>query len=184
MSEEHDLDRRELDDAPVPFQTVAVIKPPKFVTTSMEAHFSPGGGVTDVIVREIRFAQKHIRMQAYGLTSQPIADALIAAHKRGVDVKVVADKSAAGIATSKVKDLVAAGVHCVIDGAHSIAHNKIVVLDRATVITGSFNFTKQAESGNSENILLVRSGPLAAVYLKNFEIHELHAHPQPIPYAV
>lgn len=178
QDDELELDLRELaDDIEAPQTALPAKAPPKFVTPKMEAHFSPRGGCTAIIVREIRAERKHIRMQAYGLTSQPIAEALIEAHKNGVDVKVIADKSAAGVKSSQVPVLVAAGVPVLIDGAHAIAHNKIVILGRATVITGSFNFTKQAESGNAENILLVRSGPLAAAYLKNWDLHAEHAAP-------
>ena len=63
-----------------------------------------------------------------------------------------------------------------IDAAHSIAHNKVMVIDEATVITGSFNFTKAAEESNAENLLIVRETPaLAGKYLSNWRAHQRHS---------
>ena len=68
------------------------------------------------------------------------------------------------------------GVATYIDDRHAIAHNKIMVIDRATIITGSFNFTKAAEEKNAENILVIKGNPgLASKYLANFEWHLKHS---------
>ena len=40
---------------------------------------------------------------------------------------------------------------------HKIAHNKIMIIDRNTLITGSFNFTKSSEESNTENLLILKS---------------------------
>jgi phosphatidylserine/phosphatidylglycerophosphate/cardiolipin synthase-like enzyme len=58
-----------------------------------------------------------------------------------------------------------------------IAHNRIMILDRATVITGSFNFTKAAERENAENLLIIKSKELAARYAENWEAHVAHSEP-------
>jgi phosphatidylserine/phosphatidylglycerophosphate/cardiolipin synthase-like enzyme len=64
-------------------------------------------------------------------------------------------------------------------GKNAIAHNKIMVIDGQTVITGSFNFTKAAEENNAENLLVIRSPELAATYAANWQVHADH----PDPYA-
>jgi len=57
-----------------------------------------------------------------------------------------------------------------------IAHNKIMVIDRECVITGSFNFTKAAEEKNAENILVIRGDPdLTSKYIGNFDWHLRHS---------
>lgn len=180
MSSEHDehlLDAAELDDCCVPQEMTALpkIMPPKFVTTNMEAHFSPHGGCLGIIVKEINSAKKSINVQAYGFTSRPIYEALVGAIKRGVNVQLIADKKASAMSSALVYELAAAGAACFIDGKHAIAHNKVMIIDRSVVITGSFNFTKNAETSNSENIILVRNSALATVYLKNWEIHLNHS---------
>ena len=64
-----------------------------------------------------------------------------------------------------------------IDSAHAIAHNKVMIIDGETVITGSFNFTKAAEDKNAENLLVIRDKPLAEKYTKNWLDHERHSEP-------
>ena len=51
-----------------------------------------------------------------------------------------------------------------------------VIIDGQTVITGSFNFTKSAETGNAENVLLILHAPeLAKRYSENWQEHLAHS---------
>jgi phosphatidylserine/phosphatidylglycerophosphate/cardiolipin synthase-like enzyme len=69
-----------------------------------------------------------------------------------------------------------AGIPTWVDGAHSIAHNKVMVIDGETVVTGSFNFTKAAEEHNAENLLVIHQTPeLARLYADNWEVHRGHS---------
>lgn len=143
---------------------------------SIEVRFSPDGGATDAIVREIGSARSEVLVQAYSFTSAPIAKALLSAHKRGLKVRVVLDRSQRTQQYSEADFLHNAGIPTRIDARHAIAHNKIMILDRATVITGSFNFTKAAESRNAENLLVIRNAPrLTGRYLANFDAHHDHS---------
>lgn len=137
--------------------------------------FSPNGGATAAAVAEIAAAKQTIRVQAYSFTSAPIADALIAAFNRGVDVVCVLDSSDATdkrAATARVAD---AGIEVFIDRKHAIAHNKLLLIDAKIVCTGSFNFTKNAEQNNAENFIVLQSEKLCAVYRENFEAHLKHS---------
>lgn len=67
------------------------------------------------------------------------------------------------------------GIPTFIDAEHAIAHNKIMVIDKETVITGSFNFTKAAEEKNAENLLILKSKELAKVYIDNWKKHKAHS---------
>ena len=62
-----------------------------------------------------------------------------------------------------------------IRAAHAIAHNKVMIIDKAVVITGSFYFTKAAEEKNAENLLVLRSKELARGYIENWERHKEHS---------
>ena len=64
-----------------------------------------------------------------------------------------------------------------IDANHAIAHNKVIVIDGETVITGSFNFTKAAQEKNAENLLIIRGQALAAQYTQNWQAHARHRQP-------
>jgi len=70
-----------------------------------------------------------------------------------------------------------AGIPTYIDGSHTIAHNKIMIIDEIKIITGSFNFTKAAEEKNAENVLIISSRELAKLYLDNWQEHKGHSDP-------
>jgi phosphatidylserine/phosphatidylglycerophosphate/cardiolipin synthase-like enzyme len=108
------------------------------------------------VVTELGNAKTTILVQAYSFTSTPIAKALVSAHNRGVKVEVILDKSQRTEKYSSADFLQHAGILTNIDAKHAIAHNKIMVIDGATVITGAFNFTKAAEENNAENPLVRR----------------------------
>jgi len=67
------------------------------------------------------------------------------------------------------------GVTTYIDSRQAIAHNKIMIIDKETVITGSFNFTKAAEEKNAENLLIIRNKKLAETYIDNWYKHKDHS---------
>ena len=123
-------------------------------------------------------------MQAYSFTSAPIAKALLDAHKRGVKILAVLDKSNQTDKYSSATFLANAGIPVLIDAEHAIAHNKVIVIDDSTVLTGSFNFSKAAEEKNAENLLILKKAPeLAQAYIANFNAHAAHAHPYKRPTA-
>ena len=142
----------------------------------IQVFFSPNGGATEAVVRELGSAKQEILVQTYSFTSAPIAKTLFDAHKRGVKVTVVLDKSQQSKKYSSADFVINAGIPTYIDAKHAIAHNKIMVIDGATLITGSFNFTKAAEEKNAENLLVIRgdAGPVKK-YLANFEEHLGHS---------
>ena len=125
----------------------------------ISVHFSPNGGCTDAIVKEIHNAQTSILVQAYSFTSTPIAKALVDAHKRGLKIEVILDKSQRTEKYSEADFLHNMGIQVKIDAKHAIAHNKVMVIDEGVVITGSFNFTRAAEENNAENLLVIRARP-------------------------
>ena len=143
---------------------------------NIAVHFSPKGGCTDAVVAEINSAKQTILVQAYSFTSRGIVAALIDAQRRGVKVSLVADRKESNEAGSKVGEAASAGIEVRTDGKHPIAHNKIMLIDGKTIVTGSFNFTGQAENGNAENLLVLRDkAELVAAYERNFREHWAHS---------
>lgn len=144
---------------------------------SWQIYFSPEGGCTQAIVAAVAGARQQILVQAYEMTSPQIKSALVAAHRRGVQVSAIFDPEAVKESTSMVDELSAGGIPVFIDSFHrpGLAHNKVMVIDQAVVITGSFNFTKAAEMRNAENLLVIRDPGLAAAYGRNFNAHMAHS---------
>ena len=150
-----------------------------FVTPpSVASFYSPKGGCTEAIVYELSRARSEILVQAYSFTSKPIAQALVEAKGRGVHVEIVLDKSNEQETYTELAFFMEQGLTPLIDSHHAIAHNKIIIIDRRTLLTGSFNFTHQAEAENAENLLILKGhGELAKTYIQNFALHKAHSQP-------
>ncbi len=153
-------------------------KPVSTAGGNVTVYFSPRGGCRDAAVEQINQSHVSIDFQAYSFTSYEIARALAAAHDRGVKVTAVLDEKAAREEYRQPNFLAQHGVPTYIDGRHPIAHNKVIVIDGSTVITGSFNFTEQAEKANAENMLVIKGDlALATAYDANFKEHLKHSEP-------
>jgi phosphatidylserine/phosphatidylglycerophosphate/cardiolipin synthase-like enzyme len=140
-----------------------------------QVFFSPNHGATKAVVDALAAARSTVLVQAYSFTSAPIAKALVEAHARGVDVQVILDRKETGSKYSSADFVAHARIATFIDGAHAIAHNKVMVIDGETVITGSFNFTTAAEQRNAENLLVIHDRALAAQYAANWQAHAAHS---------
>jgi phosphatidylserine/phosphatidylglycerophosphate/cardiolipin synthase-like enzyme len=153
--------------AAVPAAGLAVEQAP------LQVCFTPGGNCTDLVVGEIAAARHQILVQAYSFTSVPILSALRAAQLRGVEVEVIVDKTSAGVSKSgshysAAVYLANAGIPVWVDNKVAIAHNKVMIIDGAMVITGSFNFTAAAQNRNAENLLVISDPAVAAQYRDNW----------------
>jgi phosphatidylserine/phosphatidylglycerophosphate/cardiolipin synthase-like enzyme len=126
-------------------------------------------------VSALDHATNSVLVQAYSLTSAPIAKALVEAHRRGVQVHVILDASQRTDKYSEADFLQNSEIPTLIDAQHAIAHNKIIIIDDYLVLTGSFNFTKAAEEKNAENLLVINDPSLAKRYLDNWHAHEAHS---------
>jgi phosphatidylserine/phosphatidylglycerophosphate/cardiolipin synthase-like enzyme len=148
---------------------------------TLQAAFTPWDNVEGIIVDAIGQARRQVLVQAYLLTNKKITAALVAAHRRRVDVRVLLDAGQLEKVSSSTAPLLAkAGIPVWLETKYQNAHNKVMVIDastpEATVITGSFNYTWTAEHKNAENILVARNNPaLAARYAGNWERHQQEA---------
>ena len=141
-------------------------------------YFSPKGGCTEAVVKELERAkatrprpglQLHVACPSPRPWSMPTSEA-----SRSKSSSTRARRSEK---YSSADFVVNAGIPMQIDAKHAIAHNKVMVIDGQTVITGSFNFTKAAEENNAENLLVIRSPELAAKYAANWKVHADHSDP-------
>lgn len=148
---------------------------------SVEALFTPWDDAEAAIVATLGEARRSIRVQAYAFTSRAIAQALVEAHKRGVEVEVLADaemnRRASG---NRIPTLLAAGIPVAFETRYNAAHNKVIVVDPESadcaVLTGSYNFTWSAQARNAENLLVLRGNrALARRYLDNWQRHRAEA---------
>ncbi len=144
----------------------------------IQVYFSPRGGATEAIVRELSGARRQVLINAYSFTSPDIQKAVVQAHSRGVEVRAILDESQETANYSSAAFLVNAGIPVLIDHKHAIAHSKIMVIDQATIITGSFNFTRSAEEKNAENLLVIKKAPgLVRQYVQNWNTNAAICRP-------
>lgn len=139
--------------------------------------FTPPVGVAKNIVQAIDQAKQEVLVQAYGFTHNAIAQAVVRAHQRGAKVQVLLDAKSESTNQYVLALFKEQGVTVRHDGAHAIAHNKVIVIDSQVVVTGSFNFTNSAETRNAENLLILSGASLAQAYRENWLSHWSHARP-------
>jgi phosphatidylserine/phosphatidylglycerophosphate/cardiolipin synthase-like enzyme len=138
-------------------------------------YFTPPSDIASAVVQVIASAKREVLVQAYGFTHIGIAQALVGAHQRGVEVKVLLDQKSESTNRLVVELFQSNHISLRFDGSHAIAHNKVMVIDGQVVITGSFNFTQSAQSRNAENLLVLRSEELANNYKQNWLTHWAHS---------
>jgi len=144
---------------------------------TVQAAFAPWDDIEGIIIARLADARQQVLMQAYLLTNRKIVDALVEAHRRGIEVKVLMDQGQLDKnSTERLQQLRAAGIPVWFETLYRSAHNKVIVIDAGqpsgTVITGSFNFTWSAQHRNAENILvLAGDGALVARYAANWQRH-------------
>ena len=146
-------------------------------STPVQVYFSPNGNCTEAILKMISSAQSEILVQAFSFSSPAMTDALLQAHGRGVKVALILDKSERMEGLTPAAILSSAGIPVYLDGKHAIANNRVILIDRRTVITGSFNFNKASEEMNAENLLMLNSKELSTPYRENWLHHRQHSEP-------
>lgn len=147
----------------------------------IELAFTPRDDAESLLVSVIAKARRSLHVQAYAFTSRRIADAMVAAQRRGVDVQVLADARMNRKPKGNVLPrLLAAGVPVALESRYQAAHNKVLIVDAAgpdcVVLTGSYNFTWSAQNRNAENVLVLRGHcALAQAYRENWLRHRREA---------
>jgi phosphatidylserine/phosphatidylglycerophosphate/cardiolipin synthase-like enzyme len=133
-------------------------------SATIDTCFAPESDCAAFAVHAIDHAEREILVGAYGLTTGAgIVEALLRAHRRGVEVKLIADRSTPCGRNSGIDPLAGAGVPVWIDHIARIAHAKTMVIDGAVTLNGSYNWTRGA-SANSEDLNLVASPVVAGAY--------------------
>ncbi len=137
---------------------------------TVEVCFSPLGNCESLIINSFNSARENIDAAIYAFTSYNIADALVKARKRGVNVRVILDGEFGRTVKPIIKKLEQNGIYVLYDNnLKATMHNKYAIVDDSLVITGSYNWTKGANSFNYENLLILRSGELARIFKENFD---------------
>jgi phosphatidylserine/phosphatidylglycerophosphate/cardiolipin synthase-like enzyme len=138
--------------------------------TQVETYFSPDDDTAARIVALIHQAEKNIYFMAYSFTSDDIAAAMLEQAASGVTVSGVFEEGQYYANTGTEFDrLLEAGLDVRLDGNGRNMHHKVIIIDEQTVILGSYNFSRNAETRNDENTLIIHNPEIAAQFLVEFE---------------
>ncbi|CNI64724.1 phospholipase D family protein [Yersinia aleksiciae] len=140
------------------------------VFADVQVGFTPESSAGMLVLQTLEQSQKSVDLVAYTFTSKPVANALLAAKRRGVSVRVLADEKSASDRYSAVAFLANQGISVRLNGRYAIQHSKFAVIDGQTVQTGSANYTASAFSRNAENVVVIRNeSAVAHAYQQEFE---------------
>ena len=131
-------------------------------------YFSPRGGCEDQVIYWINRANSTVHILIYSFTLDSISDALMDAYNRGVELKIVFEKSQLR-EYSEHEKLKTAGIDVRNDTNSRLMHNKVMIVDGIIVLTGSFNWSTNAEEYNNENLIIIKSTYVGEIYEEDFE---------------
>jgi len=136
----------------------------------IETYFSPDDDTARRLIALILSAEETIDLMFYSFTSDPIGDALLAKADEGVQIRVVLDayQERTGLG-GEYHRLHSQGLDVHLDAHPEKLHHKVIIIDRAIVVTGSYNLTRSAEVQNDENTLIIHDQNCAETFLQEFE---------------
>jgi Phosphatidylserine/phosphatidylglycerophosphate/cardiolipin synthases and related enzymes len=135
----------------------------------IEAYFAPEDDVVSRINELIGLSRKEIKFAAFSFTDDKLANAIIYASKRGVKVRGVIESKGTKNRGSEYNNFLRNGIEVLPDGNPYNMHSKYIIIDDSVVITGSYNFSRNAKEFNDENVLIIFSKEVARKYSKNFD---------------
>lgn len=130
--------------------------------------FSPKGNCELLILNVINNSKIAIDLSIFSFTSKNISNALIEAKNRNIAIRVVMETDQAINSSSKYNKLLENKIPIKLDNKSGYMHNKYLISDNTIVITGSYNYSANAEFNNYENILIIENPELANIYTNNF----------------
>ena len=136
------------------------------------------GGIDEALADAIDQARVSVDIAIYDFNLWSLRDALMNAHRRGVDVRMVTESD--NMDEMEIQELKEAGIEVLGDRQEGLMHDKFVIIDRSEVWTGSMNFTTGGAYLDNNNLIRLRSSKLAEDYRFEFEQMFLEDHFGPV----
>lgn len=125
------------------------------------------GGIDGPLEASIDSARLTVDVAIYSMSLRSIRDALIRAHERGVQVRMVMESD--NMDRSAPQALIEAGIPILGDRRQGLMHDKFVVIDRSEVWLGTMNFTYSGTYEDNNQLIHIRSVEMAENYTTEFE---------------
>jgi len=137
--------------------------------TPIQVLFAAEDVVMSLLVPMVNEAQSSIRIMAFSFTYDDLGAAVLARSEAGVDVMAIFEKRGSETEYSELPHLYCAGVPARQDGNKGTFHHKVFIIDEQTVVTGSLNFSNNANESNDENVVIISNTDVASLYLTEFD---------------
>ncbi|MFO0627637.1 MAG: phospholipase D-like domain-containing protein [Polyangiales bacterium] len=160
-------------DAPTTAAPAAPAAPPaapkRAAGVTSRAFFSPGEDCLDAIRDAFDGATRTVDVCVFTITDDRIRDAMLAARRRGVALRVISDNDKSMDEGSDIEPLRRAGVEVRVDETEAHMHHKFAVIDGARLLNGSYNWTRSAARFNQENLVVTDDPALVGAFAREFE---------------
>ena len=143
--------------------------PPPAPAVGAEAYFSPGEDCPRAITRLLAGATGTIDLCVFTITDDRLAQTVIDAHQRGVAIRIITDDAKAEDLGSDVDRFERAGIPTRVDRSPFHMHHKFALFDAATLLTGSYNWTRGAARDNEENLIITTDPRLLPPFQATFD---------------
>jgi phosphatidylserine/phosphatidylglycerophosphate/cardiolipin synthase-like enzyme len=148
--------------------------------TPITVLFAPEDNVISHIFPYVQNAQSSIRFMAFAYTQEQLGQAMLERFKKGIEVLGVFESTGSEDEYSQLTPLYCAKAPMRQDGNPNFLHHKVIIIDEQIVITGSFNFTENADTGNNENVIIINNAEIAKHYTEEFQrVWEIAHVPEP-----
>jgi cardiolipin hydrolase len=137
--------------------------------SASRAYFSPGEACLTAILGELGRARRTADICVFTITDDRIARAILDMHVRKVAVRIITDNDKQYDGGSDIERLRGAGIALKVDETEHHMHHKFAVLDGATLLNGSYNWTRSASSFNEENLVVTRESSLVQTFARQFD---------------
>lgn len=137
--------------------------------TPIQVLFSPEDKAMANLIALVRDAEVSVRFLAFSFTDSALAQMMVERARAGVDVRGIFETFGSAGMSSELKTLWCAGLPVRQDGNASFLHHKVIIVDDSIVVTGSLNFSANADGVNEENVVILDNAEIAALYLQEFE---------------
>jgi phosphatidylserine/phosphatidylglycerophosphate/cardiolipin synthase-like enzyme len=137
--------------------------------TKIQILFSPEDNAISHIIPYIQSAKQSIRFMAFTYTQADLGQAMLAAAKNGVDLSGVFEATGADSVYGQMTPLFCNKIPVRTDGNPAFMHHKVIIIDNRIVITGSLNFTDNADQNNNENVIIIENPDIANLYSAEFQ---------------
>lgn len=137
--------------------------------TPISVLFGAEDEVADALTELINNTKSDVTFMSFSFTHDGMGKAMLAKANQGVRVQGIFETRGSQTQYSELPRLFCQGIPVRQDGNPRTLHHKVIVLDKQTVITGSFNFSNNADQKNDENVVILENPGIAKLYLQEFE---------------